>query len=48
MLIYQDWKAELAGFWWPLVQFGVAQLLIAVAISEAMKRARRTANLHDR
>lgn len=45
---YRVWKAELAGFWWPLVQFGVVQLLIAMAISEAMKQARRSANLRGR
>jgi len=41
---YQVWKTELAGFWWPFVQFGAVQLLIAVVITEAMKQARRSAN----
>lgn len=45
---YQVWKTELAGSWWPFVQFGAVQLLIAVLFAEAMKQAGRSANLRDR
>ena len=31
---YQIWKAELAGFWWPLAQFGALQLLVACGIGK--------------
>jgi hypothetical protein len=45
-IAYRVWKAELPGFWWPLVQFGTVQFVIAVGISGAAKRARRTAKFH--
>jgi len=29
---YQIWKTQLGGFWWPLVQFGALQSLVAWGI----------------
>jgi hypothetical protein len=29
---YQVWKTQLGGFWWPLVQFGGLQCLVAWGI----------------
>ena len=34
-VIYQVWKAELPGFWWPLAQFAALQFLIAFGLGRA-------------
>ena len=32
-VVYQVWKTELPGFWWPLAQFAALQFLIAFGLS---------------
>ena len=32
-VVYQIWKTELPGYWWPLAQFAALQFLIAFGLS---------------
>jgi hypothetical protein len=34
-VIYQVWKTEIPGFWWPLAQFAALQFLIAFGLGRA-------------
>jgi len=34
-VIYQVWKTEMPGFWWPLAQFAALQFLIAFGLGRA-------------